>query len=405
MSESSGEPVATLAERPLSELREQYRYDLFEDFLPFLDKHVIDHRYGGFMCNTDRSGNNITTEKNAVYEGRGLWVYSFLHNNLAKEGRYLDVAHRSAAFVLAHLPEDGGFWPGSFTREGRPTDARRRDIYGGLFIANGLAEYSNVAGARYWDIAKAILVSHLALYDAPDYAYPVTSGLDIPAFAGVRVLGHWMVMLRLATQMLQTASDPAIAAIADRCVSAILDHHLNPELGLMNEVLHHDLSRPTNGMEQFSDVGHAIEALWMVMFEAVRRKDEVLLARAAELFRRHVEVAWDDDCGGLFRSLQHVGSRTWNTDKFLWVHEEALIGSLFMLEHTADAWARDWFDRVYRFVRRKFPLRPHGYALWMFAGDRQVTFEEEATRVENFHHPRHLMLNLLCLNRLIARGV
>ena len=36
----------------LKELREQYRYDLFDDFLPFLDKFVIDHEYGGFLSMT-----------------------------------------------------------------------------------------------------------------------------------------------------------------------------------------------------------------------------------------------------------------------------------------------------------------------------------------------------------------
>ena len=43
-----------------------------------MEKYVIDHVYGGFMCNTDRDGTNITQDKNTWYEGRGIWVYSFL---------------------------------------------------------------------------------------------------------------------------------------------------------------------------------------------------------------------------------------------------------------------------------------------------------------------------------------
>ncbi|MCP5117846.1 MAG: hypothetical protein GY953_44065, partial [bacterium] len=47
-------PVKTLADLTLEELRDQYRRDLFGDFLPFMEKYVIDHEYGGFLCNTDR---------------------------------------------------------------------------------------------------------------------------------------------------------------------------------------------------------------------------------------------------------------------------------------------------------------------------------------------------------------
>ena len=86
-SPSSGN--VTLAGKSLEEIREQYRYDLFDDFLAFLDKHVIDHEYGGFMCNTDRDGTNITQNKRGWYEGRGVWVYSFLYNNLDPDPKYI----------------------------------------------------------------------------------------------------------------------------------------------------------------------------------------------------------------------------------------------------------------------------------------------------------------------------
>ena len=183
-----------------------------------------------------------------------------------------------------------------------------------------------------------------------------------------------------------------------------MDRHLNPGFDLLNEVLNHDLSRPTNGFEQFSYTGHAIETLWMVMSEAVRRKDQRLYERAAALFRRHVEVARDDVYGGFFRSLDHVDNNVWKTDKVLWLQEEVLIGTMLMIERSGGPWAHQLFDKTYRYVRNKFPLKPHGYSLWILGADRKVTYEEKATRVGNFHHPRHLMLNLLALDRLIHRG-
>ena len=388
----------------IEELREQYRYDLFDDFLRFLDKYVIDHEYGGFMCTTDRAGNNISTNKSAWYEGRGIWVYSFLYNKVDSNPRYLEVARKSVEFILKHKPEDNQFWTGSYSKEGEPVSGPG-DIYGGLFIANGLSEYSKaVNDDSYWELAKEILVKHMRAYDSSDYEYNVGYGPDITQIKAPRVLGHWMVLIRLATQMLELKSDPFVEDIADRCVDAIMNYHFNPDFGLMNEAINHDLPRPDNGFEQFSYTGHAIETLWMVMFEAERRKDKALYDRTVEMFKRHVEVSWDDVYGGAFRCLVHVDDNVWKVDKVLWLQEEVLIGTLFMIEHTGDAWAREWFSKMYTYVKDKFPLKQYGYPLWILSADRKVTFVEKYSRVGNFHHPRHLMLNLLSLDRILERG-
>lgn len=406
-----GEPLAPpaglrLAGYTLSEIRDLYRADLFDDFLPFLDQYVVDHELGGFLCHTDRAGRNLSTAKTTWYEGRGIWVYAYLYNQLAPEERYLDIARKSARFILPHRPPAGSLWPASFTREGDPVGDRPADIYGGLFVANGLAELSKAVGdPAHWETAKQILLDHLAIYDRPDYDYQVTYGPALPTPSGPRVLGHWMVLLRLATQMLETRPDGDVQGVADRCLEAILDGHYNPEIGLLNEVVLHDFSRPSGGWEQFSYTGHAIETLWMVLYEARRRDDQDLYRRGADMFRRHVEVAWDDLYGGFFRSLDNADRYEWKTDKVLWLQEEVLIGTLAMIEDAVDAdWARAWFDKTYAYVREKFPLKQYGYPLWILGADRRVTFVEEASRVGNFHHPRHLMLNLLALDRLLERS-
>ena len=52
----SGHPLpgASIGKASLEDLRRQYELDLFEDFLPFLDRFVVDHEGGGFMTNVDR---------------------------------------------------------------------------------------------------------------------------------------------------------------------------------------------------------------------------------------------------------------------------------------------------------------------------------------------------------------
>ena len=408
-----------LAGLTLEELQQRYRYDLFDDFLPFMEKYIIDHDLGGFMCNTDRDGTHITTKKNAWYTGRGIWVYSFLYNELAHEEKYLEVARKATEFILRDPPRGDDFWPAEYTKEGKPMPAKgqyiggkyvpvSKEVYGDLFIANGLAEYARAVGDdKYWNMAKDIMFKCIKIFDRPDYAPnapKVYLGPDASELPGVRPLGVWMLLLRLSSQMLNQKKDPDVRAVASRCINAVLNHHYNPEYNLLNEILKHDMSRPDNEYKYLVYTGHGIEITWMMLYEAYRLKDEKLFDKTSRLLQRHMEVAWDDVYGGFFRGLKNVDENTWILDKALWTQEEALIGTLFIVEHTGAQWAKDWFSKIFSYVQDKFPLRKHGYALWDMWPDRKVTFVEHYSRIENFHHPRHLMLNLASVERMIERG-
>lgn len=211
-----------------------------------------------------------------------------------------------------------------------------------------------------------------------------------------------MVFIRTLSQMLAMRPDTELRAITDRSVDALLNHHLNPRFNLLNELMNHDLSRPHNEYEQLVYAGHAIETLWMIMYEARRRSDRRLFDRAAALFQRHCEVAKDRVYGGLFRNLKNVDENAWTLDKTLFPQQEALIGSLCLIEETGNPWAIEFYRDLDRYVREKFPMRSLHSPLWQVAGNRQVDPTPDMTRAENYHQPRFLMLNLLAAERLLA---
>jgi len=397
----------TFSSDQLRKLKTQYEKDLYEDFLPFMNKYVIDHEYGGFMCNTDVDGTNITQDKSSWYEGRGIWVYSFLYNHLLKDPKILEIAKKSVEFIMKHKPAGDELWPSAYSREGKVKGQPDKRGYGDLFIAGGLAEYARATqDDTFYELAKEIMAKVIRLYDREDYcpeAGPSYLGPSLPSTPGARVLGVWMVLLNTATQMLEYKKDAYAESVANRALEAIMDYHYNPEFDLFNEILNHDLSRPQNDYAQFCYTGHAIETLWMVLYEAARRRDKNLFESGAKRFKRHIEVAWDDVYGGAFRSLDHIDKNIWKVDKVLWLQEEILIGTMFIVEHTGAAWAREMFFRTYEYVNDKFNLKRYGYTYWLSASDRKVTFSGHSNRVENFHHPRHLMLNLLSIQRMIER--
>ena len=384
------------------EILHHFRKDLFEDFLPFMDRNIVDHELGGFLCHADRDGTRLGDEKDSWYEGRGIWVYSFLYRNLTHDPAHLEVARKAVDSVLRIRPRNEPLWPRKFTRAGE-TIMPDSEIYGSLFIAEGLAEYGEAANRpEFREIAKEIIWSCEEVYNRPDYAANPKHylGPDAPPFPGARVQGAAMVLLRLATQMLRYEPDPKLADLADRALDALMNRHYNAAFDLNNEFLNHDYTLPQNEYAQFVYTGHTIETMWMVMDEALRRKDASLFDVAAGRFRRHMEVAWDDVYGGLFRGVRNVDRNDWLLDKVLWEQEEAMIGCLLLIEHRGHAWEREMFDRLYRYVHDRYRLDRYGLPLWITAADRKVTFEPHYNRIENYHHPRFLMWSLLALQRI-----
>jgi N-acylglucosamine 2-epimerase len=387
----------------LRQLREQYRTALFKRFLPSMDSLVIDHQYGGFMCDYDMDlRTRLSANKQTWSEGRGIWVYSFLYNHFGKNPHFLEVACKSKDFILKHQPPENKFWISSFTREGTPVSGPG-DIYGNLYLAEGLTEFAKASGEKeYLEMAKKILLEAMACYDREDYRFPLSYGPSgSPKISAPRVLGHWMVFLWSATQFLEQGTDPEIERLAGRCVDAILKHHLNHEYGLLNEGLNHDLSLPANEWAQFSYFAIGIQTLWMLMFEAIRTRDAGLFRATGEIFKKHLLVATDPVYGGYFRSLDNVSRYAYKVDKVLSLQEEVLIGTLLLIEHTQDSFARDHFAQTYAYVREKF-MHPE-YAFVVESGNRKLT-DYSKKGVGNYHHPRHLMLNLLALERMIGRG-
>ena len=387
---------------PADSLRREYQKYLFGDFLPFMEKYVIDSEYGGFMVFCDRDGTRLSTRKGAWHEGRGIWVYSFLYNELARESKYLETAKRSVDFILKTLPGGDDFWPDLLSREGRPIGGPSRTLYGDLYIAAGLAEFGLAAGDRsYGDLARKILLKCLSVYDRPDY-----DSIEFPQdpVRGPRRQNVPMLVLPVTTSLLKAGRDPEVEAIAARSMNAVIERHFNPDYGLNNDILNHDYSRPAPSRHaQYVSILISIQTLWMILDEAERIGNRELVQTAAERIHRHLVVAWDDVYGGIFPVLRHVDDNLWDTSKPLSAQVETLIALIKIIEHTGASWAADWFQKLFSFVTGNYVQKTYGLPLGQGTGDRNVTFIKSASSVDVFHHPRHLLIVLAALERMYRK--
>jgi mannose/cellobiose epimerase-like protein (N-acyl-D-glucosamine 2-epimerase family) len=397
--QSPAAEIGKLAGMTLEQLRNQYEYDLFEDFMPFSDRYMYDDKYGGFTCFLDHDGSILSSDKISSRIGRGIWLYSYLYNNLEKKDRYLDIATKAVKFVLKDQPKGDNHWPDRWTREGEVL-LPGKGIHGDNYIAEGLAEYAKATGERkYMEIARETYFKTLKLYDKPDF-------LDNQSrIAGGRQAWHSLLFLWFATSTLLYEPDSDLEKMADRMIDELMNYHQNPDFDLFNDVINHDLSRCEDPKySRQCGMIHSKEIYWMMLYEAFRRKDKTLFNLAAHRLKRHSVISRDNVYGGMFGDLLNVDENTFDLKKYWYSMEFVLQGTMVIIEHTGEEWAKEMFSEQFTYVHEKFTLKKWGYPLWIQVADRRLSQLPKSTDKDNYHHPRHLMLNLQCINRMIKRG-
>lgn len=394
-------------------LRKRFHADLFDRILPFWDRFGIDHQYGGVLHSLDYDGTAVATNKVSWFQGRAIWVYSFLYNNFGRQPAHLEIARRAKDFLLAHAPQPDGWWAEEFARDGKVLKPFTGDLYGMYFAAEGLQEY---AWAAKDDSARELAFSlmrrlHRRIQD-PDFPCMDT---ETP---GQRTQGLWMVNLNTARQMAARWPDAEMQALVDEAIDNVINRHFNPDIGLNNEVLNRDFSRPA-GHASKCLLGHSVETLWMIAEEALRRNDRALWNTCTERIRRHLDVGWDHVFGGLpeWINVDH-GGYEWppytpvgtklvfrSTGEFfyvkpLWALNEILVATLNILEQTWVEWAAHYFELAFRLIDEKFSAKPHGQPGYMLFADRRMNWIPHTARQDNYHPLRQLMLCLLTLDRM-----
>ena len=84
----------------LLELREIYRRELFESVVPFWLTHSLDQVNGGQYNSLDRYGAVFDTDKSMWLQGRALWMFSKLHNEVEQRPDWLEAARHIYEFIM-----------------------------------------------------------------------------------------------------------------------------------------------------------------------------------------------------------------------------------------------------------------------------------------------------------------
>jgi mannose/cellobiose epimerase-like protein (N-acyl-D-glucosamine 2-epimerase family) len=361
------------------------------------------------MCYLYDDGSVQDGRKDIWYQGRGIWVYSFLYNHLDPNPKWLEMARKSRDFMVTHMHRGDGTWIDAVDRMGEPVGAldvsRGGNIYGALFAAVGLIQLAEATGSEE-DLALARKSIRRAseMYEDQKYA-----GISIPVTdrLGLRAQGHSFMFIWTIPQLLDLEADPWFESLAVAHLEHIRSHFWNPDFGISNEILFHDYSRIPGLADQMVP-GHSIETQWMAMDAAARFGDENGVELFRNRMRRLIEMTWDHVFGGIgdtdfhvFASQEHPAGPEFGI-KTMWAQAEVLVGTLKVYADTRDSWALDWYERTWEYIQRTMRT---DYGVWRQAVDRIGKPLERPGispyRKGNFHQPRCLMMNLLDVEKIV----
>ncbi len=206
-------------------------------------------------------------------------------------------------------------------------------------------------------------------------------------------------------ELAEATGEAAVRAAADRHHQRVMDTFLRADRGLVLEWLRPDGTELAPPEGTVVVPGHGVESMWFQIHIARARGDGATCRQAVEAIRRHLELAWDPQYGGLLLAVDADGRSdvAWDfhDSKLWWPHTEALYGTLLAHELCGEPWCMEWHERVRRYSFSHFPVPEHGE--WRQRLDRRGRPFTEVVALpvkDPFHLPRALILCIEALSRL-----
>jgi N-acylglucosamine 2-epimerase len=370
----------------------QYRSLLLDGVVPFWLQQGIDREHGGVLSCMSEDGHVLSGDKFIWSQARSVWTFSALYNRIEPRPEFLAAAENSVRFLLAHGRDDRGRWVYHTDREGRVLEGAI-SIYSDCFAIYGLSEYYRATRDELaLSVARQTFERVARRIDEPDF----NETAPYPMPPEWKNHGVPMIMTETTHELAQTLGDDLLEGLAGQYVDRIMRHFVRPEQKVLLEFLTRDYQKLPPPAGTFVMPGHAIESMWFVLHVARHRGDEELIQRAVEVIRWHLELAWDEEFGGLLLSRDTEGGEPFlphSQKKLWWPHVEALYATLLAYELTGQDWCLEWYKKVSDWAWSHFPMPNCGEWYQRLTREGKPSSEVIALPVKDpFHLPRGAIL-------------
>lgn len=380
---------ARFNEEMLNELLNLYKDTLLKDVVPFWLKYSLDESGAINNC-IDDSGKLISKDRYLWSQGRALWTFSALYNRIEPRKEWLDIAHGLFSYLSKNGRDSNGKWMYLLDEKGNVLEDDI-SIYVDGFVLNGMGEYYKATGNK--EAAKIAIetyenvksrLSKPGSYKIAPYSIP----------EGMKTHGINMIFSFFFYNLGKILNRQDICETGYNLAREILDDFYSPEKDAVLEFVTLTGKYSDTPQGRTCVPGHVIEGMWFLITIFEQTGDKELIAKCCRLIKRHLELAWDKEYGGLLLALDIEGKEPifWNKPdyKAWWVHVEALVATIYAYKHTREEWCIEWHKKVQEYAFSHFPVEAGEWAQWL---DRYGNKGESAALPvkDPFHLPRGLI--------------
>lgn len=336
-------------------LSDRYRNELLDNVLPFWLENSQDREYGGYFSCLNRDGSVYDTDKFVWLQGREVWMFAMLYNNVEKNRQWLDCAVQGAEFLKKYGHDENWDFYFSLDRKGNPL-VQPYNIFSNTFACMAFAQLAKATGNdEYAQIARRIFGRILERRSNP-------KGQWSKAYPGTRPMKDFalpMIICNMALEIEDILEDKSVLEqTIDTCLHEVFDVFYKPELGCMLENVSSVDGSPVDCFEgREINPGHDLEALWFMMNLGVRRDDKALIEKCVEIALRVIDLGWDKEFGGIYYFLDAKGAPQQKLEwdqKLWWVHIESAIAMLKGYQLTGNEKCLEWFSKLDAYLWDKF---------------------------------------------------
>ena len=337
----------------LSSYSSLYKDELLDRIIPFWLNHSKDEQFGGYFTCLDRYGKVYDTDKFMWLQGREVWLFSMLYNNVEKRKEWLDMAIHGAEFMRKYGRDTKGNWYFSLTREGLPL-IQPYNIFSDCFAAMGFGALSKATGnAEYAKIAEDTFNNIIARSANPKGKW--SKGVE-----GTRPLKNFslpMILCNLSLELEHIIGSDRVNEFAPKVIHEVMDVFYQPDRGLILESVYEDGSFSDSHEGRLLNPGHAIEAMWFIMDLGSRFNDKQLINKSVDIMLKTLNYGWDKEFGGILYFMDVLGHPTQQLEwdqKLWWVHVETLISLSKAYKYTGNEDCKKWFETIHEYTWSHF---------------------------------------------------
>ena len=387
----------------LHELRVFLRGHLLNDVMPFWERHGFSSQRPGIDTCLADDGSLLGEDRYLWSQLRAIWTFSALYNRIERRPAWLQHARDIFAFVAAHGRDASGRWCFRAAPDGRILTGAT-SVYAEGFAIMGLSELYRASGDRKaLDIAMETFERVLPRLDR--WAELETAPYEIPP--GMKAHAVSMIFSHAFDLLSEVSTDPRVASAAELHCREVMDRYLRSDTGLVLEYVNLDNTAADTPVGRAVVPGHAIESMWMQIHQLRKRGDAARTARAVAAIRRHFELGWDAEFGGLLHGVDAAGREPvyWRfpDSKVWWPATESLYALLLAHALCGEPWCLEAYRRIHDYAFTHYPDREHGE--WRQRLDRRgrpITDVVALPVKDPFHLPRALILAVNLLEQQAA---